>query len=81
MEGERSDVERDLQTRARERLLASRLGQVERRVARLSAAIDGASVTLLEAPERMRPPSGPDMAVELQRITTWHEPPSGDDGR
>ena len=81
VEGERAGLGRDLQTRARERVLAHRVERVERRLARLSAAIDGASVTLVLAAEHLRPPSGPDLALEFQRIATSREHRSGDDGR
>jgi hypothetical protein len=52
----------------RTRVLTHRLEGVERRLARLSAALDGASVTLLPGAERLRPPVGPDPALQLQRI-------------
>lgn len=65
-DGERAQP--DLQARARERLLTQRLDRVERRIARLSAALDGASVTLVPTAERFRPPVGPDPGRHLQRL-------------
>jgi hypothetical protein len=80
-EGGRASVGRDLQSRARERTLAHRIERVERRLARLSAALDGASVTLVPVAERLRPPSGPDPALQLQRIAGSRRTEDLDDDR
>ena len=58
----------ELHALARERDLVRRVDRLEGHVARLTAQLDGASVTLLPAAEMLRPPAGPDMSIELQRI-------------
>jgi hypothetical protein len=63
-------IERDLRRQARGRALAGRVDRLERVVARVNALLDGASVTLLPVAEKLRPPSGPDVSVELQRIVS-----------
>ncbi|HEY6567833.1 MAG TPA: hypothetical protein VI341_09995 [Actinomycetota bacterium] len=64
----------------RVRALTHRLEGVERRLARLSAALDGAAVTLIQDAERLRPPAGPDPALQLQRIAGFRDrgPVDGD---
>jgi hypothetical protein len=52
----------------RELELTERIERLERDVARMSAHLDGAAVTLARGPERIRPPTGPDLSLELQRI-------------
>ena len=77
----RGDMQRDLQVRARERTLDHRLERVERRLARLSAALDGASVTLIRGAERLRPPLAPDPSTQLQRLADERDDGTFDDGR
>jgi hypothetical protein len=80
-DGDRPSIQRDLQARAREHALASRIEQVEQRLARLGAAIDGASVTLGPGAGWLRPPAGPDPAFPLQRIAEVRDDGATDDGR
>ena len=80
-EAERRPAQRDGWTRARERDLIHRIDGVERKSARLLAALDGASVTMVPGAERLRPPSGPDPGIQLQRIAASRTPWRADDDR
>ena len=62
-------VEHDLQRAARDRGLAERIARLERRVARVTAHLDGAMVTVLPAAQAI-PPARPDPSVELQQIVS-----------
>ena len=72
LQGSRTKVsiERDLQRAARDRGLAERIDRLERRVARVTAHLDGAMVTVLPAAQAIRPPGRPDPSVELQQIVS-----------
>ena len=70
MHGDRdaSEAQRALQQAARDRVLTERVDRLEREVARVTAHLDGASVTLLPGAGSIRPPVGPDPGSALQRI-------------
>jgi hypothetical protein len=70
----RGRTHRELQVRMRIGDLSWGIDRLERRVARVHARLDGASVTLIPVAETVRPPAGgPDPSVELQRIVGARE--------
>jgi hypothetical protein len=75
MDGDVARIERALRQAAGDRVLAERIDRLEIEVARVSAHLDGASVTLVPSAEALRPPVGPDPALELQRIVNGRVDP------